>query len=1282
MGYVWRPETQFSGIDRAEGIVAGKHLAPPYGTRPTVASVRGSNVYAHGHLAPVRMNVADGGQVLECRSLGLQVPRPAPTVVVTPGGAIDPDGALVQLAIRKARVDGDVVLQVSDISPIWPPPTADFTLNTSANLQWQPLRATTGNVRVAMPFVVPTTIAGETAPGEFSSYKALRIPMIRVGTIAAGTVVRAYIAVDATPTGTSPTTPGAQYSGLSRSVLASSVGTSAPGSTADWIVFTFDAPVSVANGQVYWVVIEADYTINGSAYLQWRGTTNDINAGAGQGKVWNSATSTWANCAASINDLLMIVDGAGNPRAHGTFANVSGKSIAVTNIADFFDDAVFEDYNAVQLVIASPLTGGEWKVASTAREGDTQVSFSQSFESLLSAPSAIPGRGRPLGGCRQLMVTRDGGVDRLVAMGQVGWDNWVHPDPVIGRGLLTLDFNGSDDAWLFSSVSSGDDPLAGTAGAYADYLLTVWWQPDGVIGTVDDKQVLISRGAELFRGVIETYQDGDGNWRIRCPRVSARMSEYREFFGTESSNRLRAEVRRRVYATVKPESDEVSLTYADDGSPANIAREWMIGHSIRVGSLNGQFQADVLRVEPLNTPRPKYYPHERYFPSATLVLEAPWGGEAGTGQFGVDGKSDSVRYFAGAATEWEGTGFRFTLQLGMPEPIAALAYVQGTLVAVCQNRFTVTLNGSPFEPDTFRADVTWTVANDVARVSQVFDPLKATDWPGVATDQLGNIFVVSGRMGIQRIDGRECRMITEGLESERFGALDPSTIAMAQAVTDAGFPYFPGVWFVGMTTRNAFRSTTDLKNVMYLPPFSGGEVLTWRKDRPDRSNHFVWLYEREAWLNMSGPEIETACSVTTIEGRHQMLFGSDGRLFLMYPAQRSGQDEIIDASAWGRVDRQPLLDTSFSGALVRSVASGDAMNLILLTTGHPWLATLDGMWSVDPGLEIAKVADDGTYERARILFPTELPGDAPFNTELSILLQPITAWTRDPDASYAMYVGAREYVVAYPALMPEAGMQEVRTDGVKVLMQDNGGDDPFPWPLHVQVFEGNGGQSFASLKTIVLGRERAQQNWWWSRVMGRFTRKTLCRVTGVLSPDSPMFLVAFDMKGSSRGGGRTAMFDVQLKRTIGEATDVVATAGSTLGLRELVNFIPSSEPYGAGVNQFRSPPGADMLNNIPLTRAPLNGANGNAGSPPYEDMDAVGYDQDTMSDPGSMTVLVMSLKDIEGNVVVFVHNGDSLNPWSWSSGRQGEMLNLWQEKWGGQRLYGGAPNLLGYGSDS
>jgi len=151
----------------------------------------------------------------------------------------------------------------------------------------------------------------------------------------------------------------------------------------------------------------------------------------------------------------------------------------------------------------------------------------------------------------------------------------------------------------------------------------------------------------------------------------------------------------------------------------------------------------------------------------------------------------------------------------------------------------------------------------------------------------------------------------------------------------------------------------------------------------------------------------------------------------------------------------------------------------------------------------------------------------------------------------------------------------------------------------------------------------------------------------------------------------------------GEASDASPYNKNTL-------FLKGIEGYDAGPvldgdrNTIISAGGSDFVTSRYLQRAPFGGATSDADELTTHEVDHLN------SQPGSMTLVILSIPDIKGNMFAWTSNGNNdiltqtiftgvANPREFL-GHQGHVVSVYQELWGGKTpvTRAGTPYISGH----
>jgi len=151
----------------------------------------------------------------------------------------------------------------------------------------------------------------------------------------------------------------------------------------------------------------------------------------------------------------------------------------------------------------------------------------------------------------------------------------------------------------------------------------------------------------------------------------------------------------------------------------------------------------------------------------------------------------------------------------------------------------------------------------------------------------------------------------------------------------------------------------------------------------------------------------------------------------------------------------------------------------------------------------------------------------------------------------------------------------------------------------------------------------------------------------------------------------------------GEAFDASRYNKNTLFIRGLEGFDVGPALDGDR-NTIVSAGGSEFVTTRYSQRAPFGGATSDAEELSSNEVDHLN------SKPGSMTLLILSIPGVKGNVLSWTSNGnndittqvlvpDVPNPRQWL-GHQGHVLSVYQELWGGKEgvTKAGTPALSGH----
>lgn len=1016
------------------------------------ASIKGTHVCGSAYNRP--MLVSQGDNKPYVAPLGLSVPVTAPNVQIFSSGTID--GA-VQLGMRKFNSKTGCA---SDFTPIWPPAGIEVAValpdvGERATINLNRAADSPVNTAIAQKFTVPSTIA--TASGGNSSapipatsrltYQSVTLQMKLVGTPAAGDAVKVVIyAADASGM-------PSQRTAESELVALSSL------STATWgasVTFNFVEDLLLTPAAVFFIGIVPDYTA-GTVYAQVV-VDNTSSAGAAS-DIKLLQSGAWANYSDADSDIVFSLNPSSAQRGHFNYVDLTGKYVNITNLDTVAADAVYEDYDCVQVMVVSTLTDGEWKILRTmpidtdvpaSTDGNFAINQAIANASVLNQPSVLPFFNRPFGGMQQIISYQEGEQQRLVGFGMPGWDNWKDA-PIAVRATVTSLIRGDD-------VGSGNDIPQWVIGSY-NFETSTWTSAtsyatpsaaDGYLVTIFKTETASQEdgGVEIMRGVL--------NWNaaesvLEVLNARGQGLEYR------NTTYLRMEIRRQVLASVTKGSTLVQLFYENGTTPAYQADQWMVNHTLKLMGQDAP-PVTVLKCQKKSSANPVPYVSRKYFPSNELYLETAWKGTTGTGQLGLVEDRNTIMFGGGRDDEYQGTSPKLWLTLDNTRPVMAIGACKGLLIALTKGTELFKINvGNIVTPNTVEALAGFGITSAVETERMLLN-YTCIGWTGTVTDHNGDLYCIGGE-GIYRFDLNSMNCITNNVVSDRFKSYGTKTKQTAWAVLDPGMRFETAIRFGGFFIGDEFRQPTPrtdtymdlyrqydfLTDQLVAPTYS----FTWKDFRLRKDVQMVYLTGRNGWVSVDKQmAMDSGCTALDDQGRYRVMIGGEGRIWMYGPSAVDGSTSDDACYTIARVAGEEVYVEGKAAADFTSVAPYTVeFGLDEITRGSEW------MWAARAGVFLYKISDDGTTEKAEILFPTTNDGDGPV-----FLLKPNTTWTITTGATYDVILGGREWAVTLPAIVPSNINGSVDWRAFKLAINDNG-SGTFEWPLQVHPFRSSGAGS-------------------------------------------------------------------------------------------------------------------------------------------------------------------------------------------------------------------------------
>lgn len=133
-----------------------------------------------------------------------------------------------------------------------------------------------------------------TTAGAARTVNSIKLKLKRNGTITAGKVV--YVTVESDSSGTPSGTP--VTNGTSANVLCTAIS-----GTAGWIEFTFATAMTLSVSTKYWIVLQGDYDVSGTNYIEWKIDSGGSSYTDGDAFIFDSS---WISAGAGIDFMFRM----------------------------------------------------------------------------------------------------------------------------------------------------------------------------------------------------------------------------------------------------------------------------------------------------------------------------------------------------------------------------------------------------------------------------------------------------------------------------------------------------------------------------------------------------------------------------------------------------------------------------------------------------------------------------------------------------------------------------------------------------------------------------------------------------------------------------------------------------------------------------------------------------------------------------------------------------------------------------------------------------------------
>jgi hypothetical protein len=811
------------------------------------------------------------------------------------------------------------------------------------------------------------------------------------------------------------------------------------------------------------------------------------------------------------------------------------KKLIITNLQDYADDAKYEDYDKIQVCIGSDVFGGEFVVVATLdlNQSEYTINTEDFLVNNKNNQTIQPFTNWPFSGHKQMMELRIGQNQHLVGMGLSKWDNYTDAPRVFHTGVKYLrkqQLVSGRVEWVFGNrVGQSILWTQGLDGVSdpADY--------DGDGNSLDKMLCTVYRADPTLYGDVLGCQGAlDGNRLFTCEvRIESGVLVLGNINGSpiqvtngiavgENGSGLRAEFRRKVLGSVEKGSDQVILTYADDGSPALIASEWMVNNAVSINGVQGI--GSIVRVDPLIDANPNIpYINMQFFPTNKLTLLAPWAGEDGVGQFSLTGDTNSLFFGGDRADNWESTGPKLRYICNNTIPITAIGMCQGRMVVICEKDQIIDLdfpNGGVFLPTTIQGIIGYDIGQDIQASVPKKYAFTCVGQNSVQNDDMGNLYW-AGTNAIYFYNLSSVIMLTTMKVEEFLKGVTPESLRLASMAMEANFAFSPAIRIGGFTRRFGFTDKTNplvtykgtaTKTDNYRNWNGGepeGEEITWHQIRQRRNKQLVFLMNTRQFIELEDfGEIHSITSVLCSDGSGRTMAGANGFLWLyaLPYSQRSDESNFDHAYTIGRVNQESIYQMTFGSSNESGFVNGESPVVTFPPSMAPYV---DYYKYFELAGHLLTVIDPVTGDKvlAEVLFPTAFPEGIINGVSLRIQPIPDTETFVDTEEDYNVILGARNCALTLPSINPGPEFTTVRIDSFIMEIEDGTPNDEFDWPLRWRVFLGKGSAEIDN--TVTINRDYRSERGelrFQSRVIHEISRECYVAIDFTAPPTAGLLL--------------------------------------------------------------------------------------------------------------------------------------------------------------------------------
>lgn len=734
--------------------------------------------------------------------------------------------------------------------------------------------------------------------------------------------------------------------------------------------------------------------------------------------------------------------------------DMQGKAgIKINNIADALGDEETDDYDNIVPWVFSASTG-EWYTLDPLPTASLGTSITINNFDPTNARVAPPNNQFVFPAVGQIQTLRSQGEQRLVGAVMGGFDPFTdQPRLEYFTPTVALTTNG-------------------VLTASGSYNLSTYRDGEYIVIAYDGSN------NELCRGFIHdsgTSNPGTGlngaslnNQQIQICTDFERtevLTSDQDAFGSYLTQRW--EIRRQVVATATVNSNRLKLSYDAAGTVlAEVGNQAWTAQYATVSGISGI--GDIVKPATYNGTYDGSLDDNKELGSE-LVLAQPWNTVTGAGLLVVGGRSKTVFFGRGGATEWEQTGDGYAYDIQSKYPIRAilaqgdeiLVITEGTeLYRISANAATIV---DPVDLETaIQFDVRAFTSSQMYQHNFTCVSTATCPFPT-------NMVAWVGAEGIVAFDGVSVRLLMDGQMTSTWSGYDRDSMKLASFAVDQTHPYSPVIRVAGLSLEG--ESDTD--------------------------RQLGLIIRQGAWLDFSGQRQNITCMAPIImrDGSTRIVFGGDSRLWLYGVPWREGvvgsEGNIllfpyVGGTQYGTVTG--VEDPDGNDALVDSTASFTAFG-----DGYIWEGT---------NIPVYKISDAGDVERAVI---------TSWYNSTTLLVTPDSTWTFAVGTTYSYIIGGLQWEVELPYQTPMGAYDAV---ALEQFQFDYRTASNFQWQYELKVYGApdNPDLSPTAIATVPYVAADLTPIWEQNTLCVGPDYRIKAVITGYCPPDYGMTLFSFQMR--------------------------------------------------------------------------------------------------------------------------------------------------------------------------